>query len=194
MIRCFTFRNKYYIPLVWSGLFLFIFLCSIDRSYSQTYTSSVSMSASISEIVKVDVEPSSTPINFIFSSPVEAGSPFTEISDNSHWLNYSVCLADNTSDQTITASSNINSAYPGFALTLTASQYSGIGSGTHGTTAGAVTLSATDQVIINSIRGSYTGNGTTNGHQLTYELSISDYSLIDLDTSSEINVTFTISN
>jgi hypothetical protein len=63
-------------------------------------------------------------------------------------------------------------------------------------TAGAspVELTTTDQVLIENIGTSYTGNGAGNGYQLFYSTAISDYSLLDADNGAQDmgTVTYTI--
>jgi hypothetical protein len=161
---------------------------------AQVYPANINLNFNLSEVIKLDIEPANSPITFDFENPTEAGLPLQEVTENSHWLNYSACLATNTSDQSITASTNINEVYPGLVLTLTASSYTGVGAGALGSPTGLVTLSSIDQVIINGIRGSYTGSGVNNGYQLNYALSVNDYSLLDFELSSNILVTFTITN
>jgi hypothetical protein len=57
-----------------------------------------------------------------------------------------------------------------------------------------VTLTATDQLLIENIGTSYTGNGAGNGYELTYLVSIENYALLDADNGSQDmgTVTYTI--
>ena len=81
---------------------------------------------------------------------------------------------------------------------LPSNQYGTLGNVTPAfdVTAGAVPvkLTATDQLLIENIGTSYTGNGAGNGYELTYLVSIEDYALLDADNGSQDmgTVTYTI--
>ncbi|MEK9529725.1 MAG: hypothetical protein VW491_12460, partial [Gammaproteobacteria bacterium] len=57
-----------------------------------------------------------------------------------------------------------------------------------------VILTATDQVLIENIGSSYTGNGSGNGYLLQYTAHINDYSQLDADNGSQDmgTITYTI--
>jgi hypothetical protein len=56
---------------------------------------------------------------------------------------------------------------------------------------GKIALSSNPQRIINGIGGAYTGNGSKNGHALSYFLEISNVAELDFNTSNKIGVVFT---
>lgn len=145
------------------------------------------------EIAIVDIEPNNTAVNLQFNSPLEGGKAIEAIKqDQSKWLNYTSAIARTGSNRIITAQI-ANGAIPeGVALGLTASNYVGNGKGTHGQSNGPIFLSSTPKTIINNIGRAFTGNGTGNGHQLTYSLSISDYKKLDASANTEVMVIFTI--
>ena len=60
--------------------------------------------------------------------------------------------------------------------------------------ANPVILTATDQVLIENIGSSYTGNGSGNGYLLQYTAHINDYSQLDADNGSQDmgTITYTI--
>ena len=76
-------------------------------------------------------------------------------------------------------------------LKLTISAVSGMYSGIIGTNSSSINLSNIQQVIISGIGGSYTGQGSSNGYNLRFELVISDYSQLRAGNTS-LGITFTI--
>ncbi len=142
----------------------------------------------------MDIEPNNDVIALPVTAPTEAGLPAQGKTDNSKWLNYTCCLQSGDADRSITVNIGSGSVPPGLKLSVIASAYSGTGNGTFGTSSGTITLSATAQTLISGIRGSYTGNGPNNGHQLTYNLEITDYSKLDFDNSNTIQVVYTIAD
>jgi len=125
---------------------------------------------------------------------VEAGNQFdfSEVSDNSLWLNYTA-LANKNAKRKVTVSTN--EVISGIDLKLKVAVYSGDGEGTTGTPTNtdAVVLSSTAQTIINGIGSCYTGNGNTNGHNLTYTMAANDYSKVEAGAKS-VTVTYTIAD
>lgn len=160
---------------------------------AQVLTDQVEVGLSLQEVALLDIEPGGSVV-LNLDPPVEAGLPLQSDSDNSSWLNYSLCIESTDSDHYITVDLASGSVPAGLELTVEASSYSGFGAGTLGTSAGPVVLSSGAQVLINGIRGAYTGDGVNNGHQLTYQLTISDYSQVDFDQSSNILITYTITD
>jgi hypothetical protein len=140
----------------------------------------------------MDIEPNNNLIQLSITAPVEAGLAAQGNTDNTKWLNYTCCLKSSDADRFITVSIGSGIVPVGLRLSLTASSYSGSGAGTLGTSSGTLTLSTTDQTLISGIRGAYTGNGTGNGHRLTYQLEITNYSQLNFDNSTTIQIVYTI--
>lgn len=146
----------------------------------------------IPEISILDIEPSgSNDISLNFTIPTEAGEGITTSPNNSNWLNYTSCVALGGTSRTISVQSD--RVLPGIDLKLQASNAFG-GGGTLGSSNGQQTISTTQTTIITGIGGSYTGDGVGNGHQLTFQLEVSDYSLVKEVTNDIITITYTISN
>jgi len=83
----------------------------------------------------------------------------------------------------------------GLQLTVQAGSFSGSGVGTFGTSAGVITLTGTAQNLLTGIGSAYTGNGPSNGHNLTYTLSqVGSYAALDFDNSNTLTVTYTLSD
>lgn len=153
---------------------------------------------SIPEVALVDIESSgSTNLSMNFTAPNEAGSPITAPEANiTLWLNYSSIKSAN--DPTRTISVKLNALIPGVDINVTAADASGAGDGTLGTPSAKLTLTASDQVIISGIGSAYTGDGASNGHNLTYEVGFGDGTAADyadLEVSSNsATVIYTISD
>lgn len=176
-----------FIPLLWGILF---FETSLN---GQIYTGQTPVSISIPEVAVVDIEPNNTRVSLNLEVPTEGGKSLVVNSkDNTKWINYTCALAPNASARNIYMEASNNSLPEGINLELTIGAAVG-GAGNLGTAVGKVSLTNQPQLIISGIGRSYTGNGVNNGHQLTYNLSIADYSKLEASQSTAIQVLITIS-
>lgn len=108
-------------------------------------------------------------INMSFTVPTEAGQPITPVADNNTlWLNYSSIKKNTTYSRIVSV--KLEAVIPGVAIKVTAAGHTGGGAGTFGTSTGQLTLTAADQPILTGIGSAWTGDGNTNGHQLTYNV------------------------
>ncbi|TDB59537.1 hypothetical protein [Arundinibacter roseus] len=177
------------------------FACVAVNSYAQDgITANHNVDISIPEVALLDIESSgTTAITFAFTAPTEAGLPIQAPSPNTQlWLNYSTISQPYTMDGPATRkiSVKLNGTTYGVDLLLAAATYTGSGAGDFGTPeANPITLTENDQDLITEIGSSYTGDGTSNGHQLTYSLSFrgSNYSQLEQGTFGT-NVVYTISD
>ncbi|MEM1122441.1 MAG: hypothetical protein AAGJ18_18490 [Bacteroidota bacterium] len=159
----------------------------------QTDTENHDVTFTIPTISLVDVEPATGSITLSLTPPSDAGQALSASSvDQSKWLNYTVSLSPTAAQQLITAQITAGSLPDGLALQLSASNYSGVGSGQLGTPQGSIQLTNLAQPLIGNIGGSFTGNGVANGHQLTYSLVITDYASLQITQSGTVEVTYTI--
>ncbi|MCG8483115.1 MAG: hypothetical protein MJA31_07390 [Clostridia bacterium] len=148
----------------------------------------------------MDIEGANTSITMTFGAPAsdEAGSPLSDPSSNSSlWLNYSSIVGASGETRSITV--KLDNAVSEGTLTVQAASDAGNGLGSVGTAAAsAITLSTTAQNIVTGIGSCYTGSGTSNGHQLTYSLSLtttsSNYSNLVHNTNNQYTVTYTITD
>ena len=153
-----------------------------------------SVSINIPQVALLDLEGGSS-ITLAPTAPTEAGDAlsFASATDNSIWVNYSSIIASGKT-RTVNAAITSGTVPTGLLLKVTAGSYAGSGKGTLGTAGSQVTLSTTAQNIITGIGSCYTGNGASNGHNLTYTLelgSTDNYNqLVQANTS--ITVTYTI--
>ncbi|MFK7982691.1 MAG: hypothetical protein AB8G86_22115 [Saprospiraceae bacterium] len=147
----------------------------------------------IPEIAILDIEPNNTTINLSLNAPTESGTAVTfSKEDASKWLNYTSAIAPNGASRSIAAQISGNSIPEGLQLYLEAGNYRGSGGGTLGKSTGKMALDTSPRTIVSDIGRSYTGNGTNNGHQLKYALSIADYGKLNAETNQQVMVIFTI--
>lgn len=150
----------------------------------------------IPAVALVDIEPAASKnVTMNFTAPIEAGLPLTAAANNDDlWLNYSFIPSASGIEATVAVKLDI--LIPGLDINVTVAPHAGGGDGTMGTTAGTLTLTTSDQDIITTIGACYTGDGNTNGHNLTYALDVnggtSNYANLFAAVNS-VTVTYTIS-
>jgi len=178
-----------------TAIALAAFTTQIFAEGNENNSASHDVTISIPEVALLDLEGAST-ITLAPTAPEEAGEGlnFATATDNSVWVNYSSVVA---SGQNRSINAKIDGTVPeGLQLKVSAGSYNGNGAGTIGSSAGNVILSDKDQEIISGIGSSYTGNGTSQGHNLTYQLDLTDtdnyQNLMEGDT--EITVTYTLTD
>ena len=164
-----------------------------------TNTENHTISISIPEVALVDIEPAASKnITMGFTAPTEAGLPLVTPTDNSTlWLNYSSIRS--TADVTRTVSVSLGALIPGIDINVTAAAASGSGGGALGTPSAQLTLSLVAQTIISGIGSAYTGDGASNGHNLTYALAfggsgVAAYEDLEATATTVATVTYTISD
>ena len=153
-------------------------------------------------VALVDIEGASgTTINLGADAPTEAGLPvdFAAGASNSDlWINYSSIKDSANATRSIAAKISSGTLPAGMTLTVTAGADAGNGDGTVGSSAGAVSLTTSDQDVITGIGSAYTDDGASNGHNLTYGLAITtgagNYALLDASNNTTIEITYTISD
>ena len=148
----------------------------------------------IPSVALVDIEPSSGSISLVLTQPTEAGQTMTNSSatNNSKWINYS---SSNSTAVTrkITVQITSGSVPSGLVIDLTASSYSGSGvGGTFGSPGSTIQINTSAQNLITGISSCHTGDGTSNGHQLTYTMRITNYANVKTVTSGTLLVNYTL--
>jgi len=167
-------------------------------TYAQdTHTASHTVTISIPTVAILDIEGTNQSLTLAFAAPTEAGLGITSAIDNSLWLNYSYIGA--VSGNTAAISAKVNQEIAKFDIRVAAGAATGTeGGGTKGTPiAQGVKLITTDTQLLTGIGSSYTGNGTNNGHQLTYTATLNDasaYKDLFKETKTPITVTYTIAS
>ncbi len=190
--------KKQYLKTLSIYIFIFPMVClGYQTLIAQSDSDQHDVTFTIPEIAIIDIEPNNTALTLSLDIPMEAGGPVTATSngsDNTRWLNYSSCLSPSASNRNITVQITSGTVPPGIDLKLQAASYSGAGAGTFGTPGGLLILNNTAQTLISGIGAAYTGDGISNGHQLTFSLAIEKYGLLDFDNTAVIEVTYTITD
>lgn len=153
----------------------------------------------VPEVALIDIEGGTGSINLSIDAPTEAGSPvdLSNATNNDLWLNYS-SIVSRRRRRSVTAKISSGNMPQGLLLKVSAGAYSGHhGDGRMGQPVGEITLSTAGQTIINSIGSCYTGNGSNNGHNLTYRLELDgssgSYAQLE-DASTNITIQYTITD
>lgn len=180
---------------------LILGVSNLAQAQVDTDEASHTVTVEIPEIAIVDIEGSSTALSLEpeFSGEAGDGLDFTAASAQSQtlWLNYtSIVTASGTDvERTISVEVTSGTIPSGVDINLTAANPSG--TGTVGSTTGAVVLSdQSAQTVIDGIGSCYTGDGTSVGSNLQYSLTESvtgDFSDM-VEQSSSLTVTYTISD
>ena len=66
------------------------------------------------------------------------------------------------------------------------------GKGNKVTSTGEITLTSTDQAIIENIKSANTGKGANKGHNLVYDLDLSSYNIVNYTAPVVLTITYTI--
>lgn len=145
---------------------------SVSINAQDTNSANHNIVIGVPNVALLDIESggANNDINMSFAVPAEAGLPITPVADNNTlWLNYSSIKKTSTYSRTVAVS--LGTVIPGVAIKVTAAAHTGGGAGTFGLTSGQVTLTTAAQPILTGIGSAWTGDGNTNGHQLTYNVS-----------------------
>jgi hypothetical protein len=176
------------------GLAIITFL-GFKASAQDTQTDNHQITVVIPNIALLDLESSvakNFTSTFVQPTPLEAGQKITAPTSNSDvWLNYSSILPS-----TVVLSRRVdvklNALIAGVDISVVAGA-SSTGFGTKGTPTSAVTLTTTNQPLINSIGSAYTVSGASNGHNLTYSFAAADANFANLRAASTaVTVTYTL--
>jgi len=148
--------------------FAFVAISANMKAQADDLDDTHQITVSIPEVALVDIEPNASKnLTMGFTAPTEAGLPIVPASTNSTlWLNYSSIKS--TADVTRTIAVKLNAVIPGVDIKVTAAAATGAGGGAVGTPAAQLTLTSTNQTIISGIGSAYTGDGASNGHNLSY--------------------------
>ncbi len=175
---------------------LSVFLLTGQLAFPQT--AELDASFSLPEKALMDIEPEGSNINFsIDLASTEAGdSPEIQeaYTNDELWVNYSSSLPISGNARSVTAEIALGALPEGFSLFIQASAYTGTGGGQHGQTAGKVEISGQPNTIITGIGNCFTGDGTGNGHLLTFSLEITNFSEVSSLENSSVVVSYTITD
>lgn len=177
-----------------SYIFFLFATFSCDKANAQLVTQSKIAGVSIGSVAIMDIEPQGD-ISLEITAPQEAGASYANpaAADQSKWINYS-CSDLGVSSRRIDIAIVSGSVPPGFILKATAGAYTGNGDGILGHSAGTVNLSLTPQTIIDNIVRGYTGNGSGNGHQISFEVVTDDFADIHITSGSSVTIQYTLTD
>lgn len=175
-----------------------IFLIAVMHSlfiFSQRNTKTTTTSFDLNEVAMLDIEPSNTAVLLRIDSPLNSGAKANiTASNNEKWINFSSAISSSSQTRNISIKIENGNVPSGTNLILTTSNYVGTGKGQLGYSYSTTILNKTSQVIISNIGGAFTGNGISNGYKLNYSLEISDYKLLDMDSSDTLTISLTLTD
>ena len=179
-----------------------VFSMSIRVVAQDQNTAVQQISIEIPEVAILDLESSKgSTIEFRPEAGREAGMAvdFSKQLNSDLWINYSSIVSKQTQpNRGISVQITSGSIPAGLRLSVTASDYTGIGDGEMGRPTQTVALSRQSREVISGIGSAYTGNGVQNGHQLTYQLELGEasgsYEKLDFDASSTVVITYTFTD
>lgn len=122
---------------------------------------------------------------------LEAGAAvnFSSATNNDLWLNYT-SIVGSEQTRSINAAITDGSLPAGVSLKVVAGNASATGNGAKGSPESVINLSSTAAPLVSGIGSAYTGDGHSNGHQLTYSLDMDVESYTTL-VAADYNVTVT---
>jgi hypothetical protein len=125
------------------------------------------------------------------ATTVEAGDKVELPAANTDlWLNYSSIIPSSVASRRVDVKASV--LVPGVDISVVAGTAS-TGFGTKGAPTAAVTLTTSDQPIVNSIGSAYTVTGAQKGHLLTYSFTALDANYANLRAASTpVTVNYTL--
>lgn len=174
-----------------------LFTLLVSNSFSQTTdVHEIDFRVVLPEIALLSIAPENSTIILAMEKTEIAGEKFVYSSKEDHqlWLNYTCSIAPDSPSKNLTAQIISGSVPGGIELQLAVSEYSGSGSGKFGIPLSKISLESYPQNIISNIGGSYTNKGINNGHKLEYSIRVTNYKLLDAESSNTLIIVFTISD
>jgi len=143
----------------------------------------------ISEICVIDVAPAGS-ITLTLGTVTTGGDTPADATNNTKYLQYTSLVPSGETRRITAALDSGESAPAGTALRV---QASGI-SGNEGTPAGQITLTDSATDLVTGIGSCATGTGATDGAQLTYTFTVTDFSQLEVTAGSTVTVTYTLTD
>ena len=191
-----NYNNRTMKTLKFTVMILLLFT-GFTKTYAQDDNSSGhKVTISIPEVALLDLEGSKC-ITLAPKAPTEAGEgfDFSQAVDNNAWINYSSVVGRHKT-RSVTVEITRGYVPEGLILLATAANDAGNGKGKMGNPSGQIKLSNNPQKIIYNVGSCYTGNGTNNGHNLSYKLDIesdADYAKLT-NTEADLTITYTLTD
>jgi len=159
-------------------------------STAQTADHTVNVAINGFQIIRVNT---SAAVTLTIVAPATPGDAVVDVTENSHYMQYSVIRVGTTSYK-VTGVIQAGTMPTGLGLYVTAATPGAGGAGTKGTTATEKLLSGSATDLLTGISNCYTGTGGTDGSQLTYRLTVSDFANVAQAASTAITVRYTITS
>ena len=178
-------------------IIVYLFLILVNSITAQTTDSQeIEFRIALPEITLVSIAPENSTILLAMEKTEFAGEKivYTSKQDHQLWLNYTCSIAPESPSKNISVQIVSGSVPTGIDLQLSVSEYSGSGKGEFGTPIHKLSVQNYPQNIISNIGGSFTNKGTNNGHKLEYSLGVTNYKLLDAESSNTLTIVFTISD
>lgn len=131
------------------------------------------------------------PSTLTVSAPATGGDTPTNPSSSTTYAQYTSTVGTSTTRKLTAAWGGSDAAPAGCSLKLTATPSGGTNQGTG---AGQITMSATAQDVITTIKSCATGTGGTDGAQLTYVLSVDTMTSLVAGESKSATITLTLTD
>lgn len=175
---------------------LFLTILTLNSVAQTTDVEEIEFRMVLPEIALLSIAPENSTTVLSLEKTDEAGKKlvYTSKQDSQLWLNYTCSIAPDSPFKNLTAQIISGSVPRGLDLQLNVGEYYGSGSGKFGIPLHQISLKNYPQNIISNIGGSYTSKGLNNGHKLEYSLIVTDYKLLDAESSNTLTIVFTISD
>jgi hypothetical protein len=159
--------------------------------WAQTATHTVNVGVNGMQIIRVN---NGTAVTMTIVAPATSGTAPADVSDATQYLQYTVIKVGSTTYK-VTGKITTGTVPAGVTLYVTAATPGSGGLGTKGTGAGEKALPsganpAAD--LITGIGSCYTATGASDGSNMTYRLSVTDWNTIAEASSTALTVTYTI--
>ncbi|MGA2587628.1 MAG: hypothetical protein ABSF88_11490 [Candidatus Aminicenantales bacterium] len=152
-----------------------------------TATQTVTMQVNAICVLAVTGSPSTLTI----SAPATGGQTPSNPSSNTTYAQYTSTVGASQTRKITAAWGGSDAAPAGCSLKLTATPSGGTN---QGTSTGQITMSATAQDVVTTIRSCATGTSASNGAQLTYALSVDTVTSLVASESKSATVTLTLTD
>lgn len=176
--------------------FLFLLILAPFVKAQTLDSQEVEFRVTLPEVALVSLKPENTTIILEMGVTQKAGEKIEYISksDSQLWLNYTCSIAPDSPSKNISAQISSETVPEGLVLQLKVSEYTGTGKGQFGTSIPKINLQNFPQIILSNIGGSYTNQGSYNGHKLEYNLEVTNYKLLDSEKSNTLTIVYTLSD
>ncbi|MFT5724897.1 MAG: hypothetical protein ACI9JN_002020 [Bacteroidia bacterium] len=169
-------------------------LCICNLTWVSAQSLGNGISVSIPSLFLVAIRgATNTDISLGLNGPAEAGLEATNTADSTMWINYSFLKGKYSKTKSdVYVKIGAGTVPSGMALKVRAKSSSSHGKGNKGVPLGEITLTSSDQKIIQNIKSSHTGKGWGKGHNLVYSLDLTNYNIVNYTSPAVLTITYTV--